>query len=469
MNKSLPVVALVGRPNVGKSTLFNWLTQSRDALVADYPGLTRDRHYGRCRRGAREFLVVDTGGVADTVEAVDQAALRQVEQALEEADLILFLVDAREGLTAADEDIAARLRRLDKPVVLVINKIDGEDPALAAAEFSVLGFAEPVMIAAAHGRGTAKLLARIEALLPPAPQSTTEADGDEAIRVAVIGRPNVGKSTLVNRLLGEERVVVADHPGTTRDAIEIPFERDGHRYVLIDTAGIRRRARVEEAVEKFSIIKAIQSMEQADVVVFLIDASEGVTDQDARLLGMVLEAGKALILGLNKWDGLSREQKQKVRDQLEARLQFVDFAEKLPLSALHGTGVGDLFDRVAPLYEQAQAEFGTSELTRILQDAVDSYPPPLAGGRRIKLKFAHQGGKKPPLIVIHGNQTEKVPASYRRYLNRAFREALGIKGTPLRLEFRSSANPFAGRRNKLTPRQLRKRQRLLRHAKKKGR
>ncbi|BCX81878.1 GTPase [Methylomarinovum caldicuralii] len=466
MNKSLPVVALVGRPNVGKSTLFNWLTQSRDALVADYPGLTRDRHYGRCRRGSREFLVVDTGGVADTAETVDQAALRQVEQALEEADLILFLVDAREGLTAADEDIAARLRRLDKPVLLVINKIDGEDPALAAAEFSVLGFAEPVMIAAAHGRGTAKLLARIEALLPPAPQSATEADRDDAIRVAVIGRPNVGKSTLVNRLLGEERVVVADHPGTTRDAIEIPFERDGRAFVLIDTAGIRRRARVEEAVEKFSVIKAIQAMEQADVVVFLIDASEGITDQDARLLGMVLEAGKALIIGLNKWDGLSREQKQKVRGQLETRLQFVDFAEKLPISALHGTGVGDLFDRIAPLYEQAQVEFGTSELTRILQDAVISYPPPLVRGRRIKLKFAHQGGKKPPLIVIHGNQTERVPASYRRYLNRSFREALGIKGTPLQLEFRSSANPFAGRRNKLTPRQLRKRQRLLRHAKK---
>lgn len=465
MNKSLPVVALLGRPNVGKSTLFNWLTQSRDALVADYPGLTCDRHYGRCRRGAREFLVVDTGGVADTAETVEQAALRQVEQALKEADLILFLVDAREGLTAADEDIAARLRRLDKPVLLVINKIDGEDPALAAAEFSVLGFAEPAMIAAAHGRGTAKLLERIEALLPPS-GSAVETGGDEAIRVAVIGRPNVGKSTLVNRLLGEERVVVADHPGTTRDAIEIPFERDGRAFVLIDTAGIRRRARVEEAVEKFSVIKAIQSMEQADVVVFLIDASEGVTDQDARLLGMVLEAGKALIIGLNKWDGLPREQKQKIRGQLETRLQFVDFAEKMPISALHGTGVGDLFDRIAPLYEQAQAEFGTSELTRILQDAVISFPPPLVRGRRIKLKFAHQGGKKPPLIVIHGNQTGRVPASYRRYLNRSFREALGIKGTPLQLEFRSSANPFAGRRNKLTPRQLRKRQRLLRHAKK---
>ncbi len=469
MNKTLPVVALVGRPNVGKSTLFNWLTQSRDALVADYPGLTRDRHYGRCRRGEREFLVVDTGGITEAADAVDRAALRQVEQALAEADLILFLVDAREGLTAADEDIAAMLRRLDKPVLLVVNKIDGEDPALAAAEFSVLGFPEPALIAAAHGRGTAKLLARIESLLPPAAESAAEIDEDEAIRVAVVGRPNVGKSTLVNRLLGEKRVVVADHPGTTRDAIEIPFERDGHRYVLVDTAGIRRRARVAEAVEKFSIIKAIQSMEAADVVVFLIDASEGITDQDARLLGQVLEAGRALIVGLNKWDGLTWEQKQKVRDQLETRLQFVDFAERLPISALHGTGVGELFDRIAPLYEQARTEFGTAALTRILQDAVDAYPPPLVRGRRIKLKFAHQGGRKPPLIVIHGNQTERLPASYRRYLNRAFRQALGLKGTPLQLEFRSSANPFAGRRNPLTPRQLRKRQRLLRHARKKGR
>jgi len=469
MNKPLPVIALVGRPNVGKSTLFNQLTRSRDALVADYPGLTRDRRYGRCCRAERDFLVVDTGGIVDASEAVDQAALRQVSQALEEADLVLFLVDGREGLTAADEEIAAMLRRQDKPILLVINKIDGEDPALAAAEFSGLGFEQPAMIAAAHGRGVTRLVERIEPLLSrpegePAKEGEGETEG--AIRVAVIGRPNVGKSTLVNRLLGEERVVVADHPGTTRDAIAIPFERDRQRFVLIDTAGIRRRARVDEAIEKFSVIKAIQAMEQAHVVVFLLDCREGVTDQDARLLGMVIEAGKALVVGLNKWDGLPREQKRHIRNQLEIKLRFVDFAEKMTLSALHGTGVGDLFDRIVPIYEQAQAEFSTSHLTRILQEAVESYPPPLVRGRRIKLKFAHQGGKNPPLIVIHGNQTERISASYRRYLNHTFRHRLGLRGTPIRLEFRSSENPFAGRFNKLTERQIRKRRRLIKHVKK---
>jgi len=466
VTETLPVVALVGRPNVGKSTLFNYLTRSRDALVADYPGLTRDRQYGRCRRGERDFLVVDTGGIGAADAAVDQAALHQVEQALAEADLVLFLVDAREGLTAADEEIADRVRRLGKPVILVINKIDGEDPAMAAAEFSVLGFGEPAMIAAAHGRGVARLLERIESCLPPSPATEEGGEKNPAIRVAVLGRPNVGKSTLINRLLGEERVVVADHPGTTRDAIEVPFERDGRRYVLVDTAGIRRRARVEEAVEKFSIVKALQAMASAHVVIFLIDASEGVTDQDARLLGMVLEAGRALVIGLNKWDGLTEDQKRKVKAQLETQLYFVDFADKLPISARHGTGVGNLFDRIEPLYRQAQAEFTTSRLTRILQEAVTANPPPLVRGRRIRLKFAHQGGKNPPTIVIHGNQTEQVPESYRRYLSRRFRDRLGIRGTPIRLEFRSSDNPFAGRVNRLTKRQIRKRRRLLRHVKK---
>ncbi len=469
MNKSFPVVALVGRPNVGKSTLFNQLTRSRDALVADYPGLTRDRRYGRCNRGERDFLVVDTGGIDDAGEIVNEASLRQVSLALDEADLVLFLVDGREGLTAADEDIAEMLRRLGKPILMVINKIDGEDPALVAAEFSGLGFEHPEMIAAVHGRGVTRLVERIERQLPPAQRTVAEPGEDEsrgAIRVAIIGRPNAGKSTLVNRLLGEERVVVADHPGTTRDAIEIPFEREGQHFVLIDTAGIRRRARVDEAIEKFSVIKAIQAMEQAHVVVYLIDCREGVTDQDARLLGMVIESGKALVIGLNKWDGLTQEQKRKVRDQLEVRLRFVDFAEKLTLSALHGTGVGNLFDRVVPIYRQALSEFSTSQLTRVLQQAVEGYPPPLVRGRRIKLKLAHQGGKNPPVIVIHGNQTERIPASYRRYLNHAFRDLLQLKGTPVRLEFRSSDNPFAGRYNKLTERQIRKRRRMIKHAKK---
>lgn len=465
MNNLLPVVALVGRPNVGKSTLFNFLTRSRDALVADYPGLTRDRQYGRCQRSERDFLLVDTGGITDTREGVDQAALAQVQKALEEADVILFIVDGREGLTASDQAIAEQLRKTNKPVYLVINKIDGEDPALAAAEFSVLGMGEPLMISAAHGRGIRSLLERIEAALPRANEELFAPDGEGTIRVVVVGRPNVGKSTLVNRLLGEERVVVADLPGTTRDSIAIPFERDGEKYTLIDTAGIRRRARIDEVIEKFSVIKAIQSIEHSHVVIFLIDAKEGVSDQDARLLGMVLEAGKALIIGLNKWDGLEAEQKQRLREQIELKLQFVEFATKISISALHGTGVGNLFDQVPKLYQHARAEFSTAHLTQLLKQAVEKHQPPLIRGRRIKLKFAHQGGKNPPVIVIHGNQTERIPAAYRRYLNHFFRDRLGLKGTPIRLEFRSSDNPFAGRFNKLTERQIRKRKRLIKHAK----
>ncbi len=466
MSKLLPVVALVGRPNVGKSTLFNYLTRSRDALVADYPGLTRDRQYGRCQRGERDFLLVDTGGITEGKDGVEKAALQQVQAALEEADLILFLVDAREGLTASDQAIADQLRKANKPILLVINKIDGEDPAFAAAEFSLLGFGEPAMISAAHGRGVASLLVRVEKWLPPVADEQIEAQGEDTIRVVVVGKPNVGKSTLVNRLLGEERVVVADLPGTTRDSIAIPFERDGILYTLIDTAGIRRRARIDETIEKFSVIKAIQSMDHAHVVIFLIDAREGVSDQDARLLGMVLESGKALIIGLNKWDGLSQEQKRLLRDQLELKLQFIDFARKIPISALHGTGVGNLFDEIPKLYRHARAEFSTAQLTKILRQAVEQHQPPLARGRRIKLKFAHQGGKNPPVIVIHGNQTERIPAAYRRYLNNAFRERLGLQGTPIRLEFRSSENPFAGRFNKLTERQIKKRKRLIKHVKK---
>lgn len=471
----------MGRPNVGKSTLFNRLTRTRDALVADYPGLTRDRQYGRCSAGSRDFLIVDTGGIpafsllrGKEGAGLEQAVLRQVTTALEEADLILFLVDAQEGLTAADEEIAAQMRRLGKPVMLVINKVDGRGekfftPSLAMAEFSRFGFSDMLGISAAHGRGIAHLLSRIEEKLPPptelADSSREEVEAEESIRVAVIGRPNVGKSTLVNRLLGEERVVVADLPGTTRDTVAVPFERDGRRYTLFDTAGIRRRSRVEEVVEKFSVIKAMQAIENAQVVIFLIDAKEGVTDQDARLIGYVLEAGKALVIGLNKWDGLSSEHKRQLKAQIETKLRFVDFAEKIPISALHGTGVGDLFDRVAVLYEQAQAQFSTAWLTRILQEAVERNPPPLVRGRRIRLKFAHQGGKNPPVIVIYGNQTKDIPAAYRRFLIHYFLQALGLKGTPIRVEFRASENPFAGRFNPLTERQIRKRRRLLKHVK----
>jgi GTP-binding protein len=460
----LPVVALVGRPNVGKSTLFNYLTKTRDALVADYPGLTRDRQYGRVRRGQRDYFVVDTGGIVETSAGIDEQAMRQVQYALEEADLVLFLVDARDGLNVGDEAIAERLRKIGKPVFLVVNKIDRADLAVAAGEFHALGLGEPHAISASHALGIDALLDVVEAGLST-PESIEPEPEPDGIRIAVVGRPNVGKSTLVNRMLGEERVLVFDQPGTTRDSVYIPFERHGKRYTLIDTAGIRRRGRVSETIEKFSVIKALQAIEKAHVVIYLIDAREGVTDQDANLLGMVLEIGRGLIIGLNKWDGLDTDQKEQVRRQIDVKLPFVDFAEKYFISALHGTGVGHLFDAVQEVYRVSMQAMSTSQLTRLLQDAVAAHQPPLVRGRRIKLKYAHQGGQNPPTIVIHGNQTDEVPGSYKRYLMNAFREALGLHGTPVKLEFRSGDNPFKGKRNKLTQRQIHKRRRLMRHVK----
>ncbi|TAN50466.1 MAG: ribosome biogenesis GTPase Der [Methylococcaceae bacterium] len=462
----LPVVALVGRPNVGKSTLFNFLTRSKDALVADFPGLTRDRKYGQARRGERPFLLVDTGGIVDEANGgIDEVAMRQVDLALEEADLVLFLVDAREGLNAADEAIARRLRRIAKPIRLLANKIDGINGTLASAEFHALALGEPLLLAAAHGTGVDQLLHQVEALLPAAPEEPENLVAD-GIRIAVVGRPNVGKSTLVNRILGEERVVVFDQPGTTRDSIYIPFERNERRYTLIDTAGIRRRSRVDIAVEKFSVIKALQAIDRAHVVVYLIDASEGVTDQDATLLGQVVDAGRALIIGLNKWDGLSSEQRQIVRRQMDLRLGFVEFAERHFISALHGSGVGVLFDRIDDIYAAGNRDLPTPLLTKLMLEAQEAHQPPLVQGRRIKLKYAHQGGSNPPVIIIHGNQTEALAESYRRYLVNFFRTRLRLQGTPLRLEFRSSNNPYKDRPNPLSESQLRKKRRLMRHVKK---
>lgn len=459
----LPVVALVGRPNVGKSTLFNYLTRTRDALVADYPGLTRDRQYGRVRRGTRDYFVVDTGGIVETEAGIDEQAMRQVQIALREADVILLLVDARDGLNVGDEAIAQRLRRTGKPVVLAANKIDQASLAAATADFHAIGLGEPHPISASHAQGIGSLLDTVEALLPK--QDAPAAEDEGGIRIAIVGRPNVGKSTLVNRLLGEERVVVFDAPGTTRDSIEIAFERHGRRYTLIDTAGIRRRGRIAETVEKFSVIKAMQAIEKAHVVIYLVDAREGVTDQDANLLGMVLEIGRGLIVGLNKWDGMTPDQKEETRRQLDLKLQFIDFAEKYFISALHGTGVGHLFDAVVEVHGSTMTQMGTSHLTRLLQSAVAAHQPPLVRGRRIKLKYAHQGGTNPPTIVIHGNQIDEIPGSYKRYLINYFREALAISGTPIKLEFRTGDNPFKGKRNVLTERQVRRRRRLIRHVK----
>ena len=459
----LPVVALVGRPNVGKSTLFNYLTRTRDALVADYPGLTRDRQYGRVRRGQQDYFVVDTGGIVETEAGIDEQAMRQVGYALEEADVVLFLVDARDGLNVGDEVIANRLRRTGKPVILAANKIDQASLTVAVGEFHAMGLGEPHPISASHAQGIGALLDVVESRLPKAQDEDETAEG---IRIAVVGRPNVGKSTLVNRLLGEDRVVVYDQPGTTRDSVQIPFERLGKRYTLIDTAGIRRRGRIAETVEKFSVVKALQAIEKAHVVVYLIDAREGVTDQDANLLGMVLEIGRGLIIGFNKWDGMTSDQKDETRRQLDLKLGFVEFAEKHFISALHGTGVGHIFDTVHEVHAAAMTNMGTSHLTRLLESAVTAHQPPLVRGRRIKLKYAHQGGTNPPTVVIHGNQIDEVPGSYKRYLVNYFRQSLNIIGTPIKLEFRSSENPFKGKRNQLTERQVKKRRRMLRHVKK---
>ena len=458
----LPVIALVGRPNVGKSTLFNRLTRSRDALVADQPGLTRDRKYGVGRLGSRPYLVVDTGGIGEDREGVDLLMQQQVQLAIGEADRVLFVLDAREGLTAGDQLIARGLRRTGKPITLVVNKTDGLDYASISGDFHALGLGVPVPVAAAHGRGVHGLINDVLEAMPVAGPAL-EPDADSGIQIAVIGRPNVGKSTLVNRLLGEERVVAFDQPGTTRDSIFIPFERDGRRYTLIDTAGIRRRARISQAVEKFSVIKSLQSMEQANVVLLVLDAQQGISEQDAGLAGHVLESGRALVVVINKWDGLSDDRRQGIKSEMQRRLPFLDFADWRFISALHGSGVGNLLAAVDAAYAAATVDLKTAELTEILEEAVAEHQPPLVNGRRIKLRYAHQGGRNPPLIVIHGNQTAQVPAAYQRYLINRYRRAFQLRGTPLRIEFKSGKNPYAGRRNKLTERQQKKRSRMMKH------
>jgi GTP-binding protein len=461
----LPVIALVGRPNVGKSTLFNRLTRSRDALVADQPGLTRDRQYGVGRLGSHPYLVVDTGGISGDRDGIEPLMERQVQRAIGEADRVLFLLDARDGLTAADQAIAEGLRRTGKPITAVVNKTDGLDYDAISGDFFALGLGEPVPIAAAHGRGVHALIDRVLGSLPPA-EEAPDAGPEPGIQIAVVGRPNVGKSTLVNRLLGEERVVAFDQPGTTRDSIFIPFESQGRRYTLIDTAGVRRRSRISEAIEKFSVIKTLQAIEQANVVLLVLDARQGISDQDAGLAGHVVDSGRALVVVINKWDGLSADERDRVKGEMQRRLPFLDFADWRFVSALHGSGVGHLLAAVDAAYRAATRDLRTPELTRILEDAVSEHQPPLVQGRRIKLRYAHQGGKNPPIIVIHGNQTAAVPASYQRYLMNRFRSVLGLRGTPLRIEFRTGENPYAGRRNVLTDRQRRKRGRMMRFVQK---
>lgn len=460
----IPVIALVGRPNVGKSTLFNRITRTQDALVADFPGLTRDRQYGEATFQDKPFIVVDTGGVGVDDIAVDTLMSKQSGLALDEADFVFFLVDGRTGLTAVDQTIATRLRKLSKPVYLIVNKTDGLDEEIACADFQSIGFTNIHAISATHGRGMQSLLQTVTELFEPAEEIQTN---NNAIKIAFVGRPNVGKSTLINRILGEERVVVYDLPGTTRDSIAIPFERADKNYVLIDTAGIRRRARVNEKIEKFSIIKTLQSIRESHVCLMLFDAKEGLTDQDLHLLGFIIEAGKALVIAVNKWDGLEEDHKEQVKHELTRRLHFVHFAKIRFISALHGSGVGLLFKDIDEAYASATQVFSTPMLTRLLGDLVTKHTPPLVNGRRIKLRYAHAGGHNPPIIVIHGNQLDSLPDSYKKYLANAFTEHLKLVGTPLKLEFKSGQNPFKDKKNKLTARQVRHKQRFMRHVKKK--
>jgi GTP-binding protein len=465
----LPVIALIGRPNVGKSTLFNRLTRSRDALVADYPGLTRDRQYGFGKLGPIPYLVIDTGGVAGGEVGISELMVDQTIRALGEADAAIIMVDGRHGLTAADEHVADLARKNAKKTWLVVNKAEGLDSAIASGEFHGLGLGEPLAVSATHGDRINALmdcvLAEFDVYEPDDSESARD-DDERELRIAVVGRPNVGKSTLINRLIGEERLVVFDQPGTTRDSVSVPFERDDRKYELIDTAGIRRKAKVHEVIEKFSIIKALQAIERAQVVIAVLDAQEGVTEQDVSLLGLILERGRALVVVTNKWDGLSATERKHVRDELDRRLPFLDFAERITISALHGTAVGDLLPAVERAFRAATRGLSTTDLTRELESAVTAHPPPLVRGRRIRLRYAHQGGRNPPVIVIHGNQTDKVPEAYRRYLINRFRRAFKLKGTPVRLALKTGENPYKGKRNKLTPRQERRRQRLMKRVKK---
>jgi ribosome-associated GTPase EngA len=461
----VPVIAVVGRPNVGKSTLFNQLTRSRDALVANFPGLTRDRQYGEGRHHGRRFITIDTGGLAGDEEGVDELMAEQSLAAIEEADNVLFLVDGRAGLTPGDQQIADQLRRTGARVHLVVNKTDGQDEDQAASEFYGLGLDPVHRISAAHNRGIKQLLDRLLGDQEDVDEEEPEADSD-SIRVGLIGRPNVGKSTLVNRILGEERVLVYDEPGTTRDSIRIPYERRGTHYTLIDTAGVRRRRQVRETVEKFSVVKTLQAVEDSHVVVIVIDAREGLVDQDMHLIGFALDAGRAVVIAVNKWDGMDPDDRKRVKEALKWRLGFLDFAKIHFISALHGTGVGDLYGSIDAGYASAMAKWSTNQLTRNPSGCGSAASPPIVRGHRIKLRYAHQGGSCPPRIIVHGTQTASVPRDYQRFLENTFRKVLKVEATPIRFEFRSPENPFEGRKNPLTQRQKKKKARLMQHVRK---
>ncbi len=452
----LPVVSIVGRPNVGKSTLFNALTKTRNALVVDQPGSTRDRQYGRAFADDRPYIVIDTGGLSGDAEGIEAVMADQVKLAITESDLILFLVDGREGVNVDDFEIAKFLRGTSKPVILVVNKTDGMNEEEALLDFYRLGFQKVIPLAASHRRGVGALISDLIAPICPENLEISPTDlANPGIKMAIIGRPNVGKSTLVNRLLGEDRVIVFDQPGTTRDSIYIPFERREQQYTLIDTAGLRKRGKVDEVIEKFSVVKTLQAIDDSNVVVCVLDATEGITEQDQHVLGFALEAGRAMVIAINKWDGLTEEQKKEVKDSLSWRFEFVKHVRVHFISAKHGTGVGNLYESIHEAYDAAFKDISTSKLNKALEEAMSVVQPPLSRGRRIKPRYAHMGGHNPPLIIIHGNQVDRLPESYQRYLIGHFRETFKLMGTPMRLEFKVSVNPYKGRFKSVTPRQER--------------
>jgi GTP-binding protein len=440
-----PVIALVGRPNVGKSTLFNRLTRSRDALVADLPGLTRDRHYGEGRMGLRPFLVIDTGGFEPVAkDGILHEMAKQTRQAVAEADVVIFIVDGRQGLTPHDKTITDFLRKSGRQVMLVVNKAEGMKYTTVSADFYELGLGDPYVISAAHGDGVADLVDEaLDSALAGKTEEADEAPGVRGVRIAIVGRPNVGKSTMVNTLLGEERVIAFDMPGTTRDSIEIPFERSGRHYTLIDTAGIRRKGKVFEAIEKFSVVKTLQSISEANVVLLLLDAQQDISEQDAHIAGFILEAGRALVVGVNKWDGLTSDERDHIKREMDRKLSFLSFAKFHFISALKGTGIVPLMKSIDAAYAAAMVKLPTPQLTRALQEALDHQQPRRKGSVRPKLRYAHQGGQNPPVIVIHGNTLNAIDDSYKRYLEKHFRESFSLVGTPLRIELRSGKNPFS--------------------------
>lgn len=462
----LPVIAIVGRPNVGKSTLFNRLTRTRDALIVDEPGVTRDRQYGEGCIDEQRFIVIDTGGIGEATLDIEHLTEAQSRLAMQEADILLFMVDAKSGVTSADVDVANELRRLNKKVHLVVNKVDGKVIDEVVADFYQLGFTDVHAIAASHGRGVNALLETVLSELPKPEEAPEEDVKHNSIKVAIVGRPNVGKSTLINRLLGEERTIVYDMPGTTRSSIYIPHEHQGVDYTFIDTAGVRRRSHVTETVETFSVIKALQAIEAADVSILVLNAREEISGQDQRLFNYIIDAGRAVVIAVNKWDGLDTETKKNVRGALLDSFHFVDYVKIQCISALHGTGVGSLYTYIKQAYRSSRMELTTGRLTTILQDATTRHEPPMVHGRRIKLRLAHAGGHQPPIIVIHGKQTEALPETYKRYLMHVYHKALKIVGTPIRLQFKTDSNPYEGKKNVLTPGQHQKRQRMMRHYRK---